>query len=147
MLLLITLYNWVFQKLCQQCMPRTGCCPGLCQNPQIHTVCIQSNNQTQSLGTWQNVLRAQNLSFCYFLVWATDFGNAVRFPRYPSENTRDSVLGKNDFVLEFFLKVFCFCILQGQKRFAANISSEILCNSVWLNYLRFMWILCLAMQV
>lgn len=61
---------------------------------------------------------------------------AARYPVYPSKDTRDSALGRCLCFTKSFLKVFCFCTLQGQKKFIVKICSESPCSSVWLGDLK-----------
>lgn len=90
--------------------------------------------------------KAGLLLFCGVGYWLLQCRKAARYPIYPSKDTRVSVLGRFCFT-ESFLKVFCFCTLQGQKRLIVKIRSESPCSSVWLGDLKVMWTLYLARLV
>lgn len=70
----------------------------------------------------------------------------ARFPIFPSENARDSALGRW-LCFRVLPKSFLLLHTARTEEIWVKISSEILCNSVGPDDLGVLWTLCLAMQV
>lgn len=124
---------------------RSGLVPKLI-DPHYSYTKLYSDTDFRYMVDHSESTKAGLLLFCGVGYWLLQCRKAARYPIYPSKDTRVSVLGRFCFT-ESFLKVFCFCTLQGQKRLIVKIHSESPCSSVWLGDLKVTWTLYLARLV